>query len=151
MLSLVHMSEETALWGGNLAIYWSMSHHLVVVVTNSARWHPTTLPPLQGHWPQWLFCTHNNHWSTFAPKTWAHNAIITNSLILVKHLRVSAKCSIDITCTCSMLSECQKGRVVKTTYQHFPLDGHPCQNALWVLLTPCQNSPVCVRMHRCTL
>ncbi len=38
------------------------------------------------------------------------------------------------------LSECQKGRVVKTTYQHFPLDGHPCQNARWVVLTPCENS-----------
>ncbi len=49
------------------------------------------------------------------------------------------------------LSECQKGRVVKTTYEHFPLDGRPCQNARWVVLTPCQNSPICVRMHRCTL
>ncbi len=49
------------------------------------------------------------------------------------------------------LSECQKGRVVKNTYQHFPLDGRPCQNALWVLRTPCQNSPICVRMHHCTL
>ncbi len=39
------------------------------------------------------------------------------------------------------LSECQKGRVVKTTYQHFPLDGRPCQNAQWVVLTPCENSP----------
>ncbi len=39
------------------------------------------------------------------------------------------------------LSECQKGRVVKTTYQHFPLNGHPCQNARWVVLTPCENSP----------
>ncbi len=39
------------------------------------------------------------------------------------------------------LSECQKGRVVKTTYQHFPLDGRPCQNARWVVLTPCENSP----------
>ncbi len=38
------------------------------------------------------------------------------------------------------LSECQKGRVVKTTYQHFPLDGRPCQNARWVVLTPCENS-----------
>ncbi len=42
-------------------------------------------------------------------------------------------------------------RVVKTTYQHFPLDGRPCQNARWVVLTLCQKSPVCVRMHRCTL
>ncbi len=37
--------------------------------------------------------------------------------------------------------ECQKGRVVKTTYQHFALDGRPCQNARWVVLTPCENSP----------
>ena len=39
------------------------------------------------------------------------------------------------------VSECQKGRVVKTTYQHFPLDSRPCQNARWVVLTPCENSP----------
>ena len=39
------------------------------------------------------------------------------------------------------MSECQKGRVVKTTYQHFPLNGRPCQNARWVVLTLCENSP----------
>ncbi len=39
------------------------------------------------------------------------------------------------------LSECQKGRVVKTTYQHFPLNDRPCQNTRWVLLTLCENSP----------
>ncbi len=53
---------------------------------------------------------------------------------------------------CHTLSECQKGRVVKTTYQHFALDGRPCQNARWVVLTPCENSPFMseciVALHR---
>ncbi len=50
------------------------------------------------------------------------------------------------------LSECQKGRVVKTTYQQFPLDSRPCQNARWVVLTPCEKSPFVsqciVALHR---
>ncbi len=45
------------------------------------------------------------------------------------------------------LLECQKYPVVKSNHGHIPLDDRPGLNAPWVLLTPCQKCPVCVKMH----
>ncbi len=52
------ISKETALRGGNLAVYWTIAHHLVVIVTNSVRWHRTTLLLHWGCWHWWAFCTY---------------------------------------------------------------------------------------------
>ncbi len=42
------ISEETVVWGGNLPIYWDISCHLVVVLTNLGQVCHTTLSPTGG-------------------------------------------------------------------------------------------------------
>ena len=76
-----------------------------------------------------IFCCW--HWiQNFAPSTF-HSRPFYSSFRWWDHFMTKR----------NTVSECQKGRVVKTTYQQFPLDGRPCQNARWVVLTPCENSP----------
>ena len=63
------ISEETALWGGNLPIYWVLSCHLVVVLTiRSDVSHHT--PPLIDHFFN-ISIFHKNHLTQrFAIKGW---------------------------------------------------------------------------------
>ncbi len=51
------ISEETALWGRILPIYWILSCHPMVVLTNQVKCVTPHSSPTRGCWPWWPFLT----------------------------------------------------------------------------------------------